>query len=87
MGNIRNDPDRVIVTFEAERFLDEPLRLFRDGKMQINKAITMRIIVGWVLWSLLAHKMPTLDFAKMEQIEVTFDKESGMFVATIKKLP
>jgi len=85
MGSIKNDPDKVIVTLEVERLLDEPLRMVREGQFQTSSNIDVRTVTGWVLWSLLAHKMPGLDFETMKQIQVSFDKEAGAVVAVIEK--
>ena len=85
MGSIKNNPDKVIVTLEVERLLDEPLRMVREGRLQTSTNTDMRAVVGWVLWSLLAHKMPGLDFEKMEHIQVSFDPEAGAIVAVIDK--
>ena len=87
MGSIKNNREEVIVTLEVERLLDEPLRMIREGKFQVSSNTYMRTVTGWVLWSLLTHKMPKLDFEKMGQIQVSFDREAGAVVAVIEKRP
>jgi hypothetical protein len=84
MGSIKTDSEVVVVTLEAERLLDEPVRMIRDGKFQVAN-IRVRHVVGWVLWSMMAHKMPNLNFAKMKSIDIRFDKDNGTFIATIEK--
>lgn len=87
MGNIANDDKQTVVTFEIERLLDEPVRMIREGKLVVAKNVMMRHVIGLVLYSLLGHKAPAIDLTKIESIQVSYDKEAGTFVATMKKQP
>jgi hypothetical protein len=85
MGNITNDDRRAVVTFEADRLLDQPVRMMNSGVLMVAKNVTMRHVIGWVLWSLMGHKAPAIDLNKIKSIQVSFDKEAGTFIATMKK--
>ena len=87
MGSITNDNKQTVVTFEIERLLEEPLRMMRGGKFMVAKNVNMGDAIGWVLWSLVGHKAPSIDLSKIQSIQVSFDKEAGTFVATMKKQP
>lgn len=85
MGSIKNVEDRVIVTFEVERMLQEHLRMVGDGKLHRSTNATIADMLGWVLWSMLAKNMPKLNFSEFGPIQTSYDKEAGTFVAVIKK--
>lgn len=85
MGSIKNEADQVVVTFEVERMLQENLRMLGNGKLHRSTNATVADMVGWVLWSMLTKNMPKLDFSKLGAIQVSYDKEAGTFVATMKK--
>ena len=85
MGSIKTDEDQVVVTFEAERMLQEDLRMYGDGKLHRSTNIKLADVIGWGLWSMLTEKMPKLDFSKLGPIQVSYDKEAGTFVAVMKK--
>ena len=85
MGSIKNEKEQIVVTFEVERLLDEPLRMLGNGALHKSTNTTVADGIGWVLWSLLASKMPKLDFSRLGPIQVSYDREAGTFVATMKK--
>lgn len=85
MGSIKTDTEAVVVTFEVERLLDEPVRMLRDGKFQVSTNIKMRHVIAWVLWSLASHKIPSFDPSAFETIQLSYDPQAGTFVATMKK--
>jgi len=85
MGSIKNDDKQATVTYEASRLLDEPVRMMKDGVLMVSKNITMRHVIGWVLWSLMGHKAPAIDLSKIESMEVSFDLLDGTFTATMEK--
>jgi hypothetical protein len=85
MGSIKNDEDQVVVTFEVERTLKENLLMLGGGKLHRSTNTTVADEIGWVLWRMLTKNMPKLDFSKLGPVQVSFDKEAGTFVATMKK--
>lgn len=87
MGSINNDDKQTVVTFEVDRLLDEPVRMIQQGVLMTSRNITMRHVIGWVLWSMLGHKAPAIDLNKITSIEVSYDKEAGTFTAVMKKQP
>jgi hypothetical protein len=87
MGSIENNEEQTVVTFEIERLLDEPVRMMDEGILKVAKNITIRHVIGWVLWSLLGHKAPAIDLTKIQSMDVAYKKEEGTVTATMKKQP
>lgn len=87
MGSIKNGKDRVVITLEIDKILAEPARMMMSGELKVSRNITVRHVLGWVLWSILLKKIPQIDANGFQSIDLQFDKEAGAIVATIDKQP
>ncbi|MGD8405306.1 MAG: hypothetical protein PVJ21_16720 [Anaerolineales bacterium] len=85
MGSIKNGKDKVVITLEIDKILAEPARMMMDGELKVSRNITVRHVLGWVLWSILLKKIPQIDTKGFQSIDLQFDKEVGAIVATIDK--
>jgi hypothetical protein len=85
VGSIKNGKDKVVITLEIDKILAEPARMMMDGELKVSRNITVRHVLGWVLWSILLKKIPQIDTKGFQSIDLQFDKEVGAIVATIDK--
>jgi len=85
VGSIKNGKDKVVITLEIDKILAEPARMMMDGELKVSRNITVRHVLGWVLWSILLKKIPQIDTKGFQSIDLQFDREAGTIVATIDK--
>ena len=85
MGSIKNNRKDVVITFEVERFLKEPLVMFEDGKCRVSTNITFEIAIAWALYKMLHDKIPELDTSKLSNMRARYDHEAGTFVVEMDK--